>query len=80
MDKLVSVCGGSLSGVRLGLLGLTFKAGTDDLRDSPAVAVARLLSEQGADLIAYDPSLRGDEPDLPSGVALVDTAYHAPKG
>ncbi|HSK57977.1 MAG TPA: UDP-glucose/GDP-mannose dehydrogenase family protein [Actinomycetospora sp.] len=51
---------GSLTRVRLGLLGLTFKAGTDDLRDSPALAIAALLRQAGADLVAYDPALVGD--------------------
>ncbi|GGI89500.1 UDP-glucose 6-dehydrogenase [Saccharopolyspora subtropica] len=78
--KVVAACGGSLAGTRLGLLGLTFKAGTDDLRDSPALAVARLLAEQGAELVGYDPALRGDEPELAHLVTLVDDAYHAAKG
>ena len=47
---------GSLSRVRLALLGLTFKAGTDDLRDSPALAIAALLRQAGADLVAFDPA------------------------
>jgi UDPglucose 6-dehydrogenase len=46
---------GTLSRTRLGLLGLTFKAGTDDLRDSPALAVAALLRQAGAELVGYDP-------------------------
>ncbi|WP_436492673.1 UDP-glucose dehydrogenase family protein [Actinokineospora sp. HUAS TT18] len=50
--------GGSLSHVKIGLLGLTFKAGTDDLRDSPALAVAALLRQAGAELTGYDPALR----------------------
>ncbi|MBB5154233.1 UDPglucose 6-dehydrogenase [Saccharopolyspora phatthalungensis] len=77
--KVVEACGGSLDGVRLGLLGLTFKAGTDDLRDSPALEVARLLAARGAELVAYDPGLRGDEPELPPEVALVDDPYQAAK-
>ncbi|WP_433783483.1 UDP-glucose dehydrogenase family protein [Actinomycetospora sp. CA-101289] len=54
---------GSLARVRLGLLGLTFKAGTDDLRDSPALAIAALLRQAGADLVGYDPALVGDPGD-----------------
>ncbi|MFC7342483.1 UDP-glucose dehydrogenase family protein [Saccharopolyspora griseoalba] len=77
--KVREACGGSLDGVRLGVLGLTFKAGTDDLRDSPALEVARLLAEEGADLIAYDPGLRGDEPGLPASLTLVDDPYLAAK-
>ncbi|GGP72044.1 UDP-glucose dehydrogenase family protein [Saccharothrix coeruleofusca] len=46
---------GPVEGRRIGLLGLAFKAGTNDLRDSPALAVAELLAEQGARLAGYDP-------------------------
>jgi UDPglucose 6-dehydrogenase len=49
---------GSLAGVRLGLLGLTFKAGTADLRHSPALAVAERLAAEGAQLTGYDPAVR----------------------
>jgi UDPglucose 6-dehydrogenase len=70
--------GGSLSKVRLGLLGLTFKAGTDDLRDSPALAVAALLRQAGAKLVGFDPALRtGDIRTDLDGVTLVDDPYQA---
>ncbi|WP_394621075.1 UDP-glucose dehydrogenase family protein [Lentzea sp. JNUCC 0626] len=69
--------GGSLSHVRLGLLGLTFKAGTDDLRDSPALAVAALLKQAGAELVGYDPALAGGS-DL-GAVSVVDDPYVAAK-
>jgi UDPglucose 6-dehydrogenase len=59
-----------LSGVRIGLLGLAFKAGTGDIRDSPAVAVATELVRQGADVTAYDPAVT----DLPE-VHVVDDPY-----
>ncbi|MGH3762044.1 UDP-glucose dehydrogenase family protein [Actinophytocola sp.] len=73
--------GGSLSKVRLGVLGLTFKAGTDDLRDSPALAVAALLRQAGAKLVGYDPALRSDDTraDL-DGITLVDDPYVAAEG
>jgi UDPglucose 6-dehydrogenase len=58
VGKVREAAGGSLAGARIGLLGLTFKAGTDDLRDSPAVAVADLLTAEGAELTAYDPCVR----------------------
>ncbi|GAA4614563.1 nucleotide sugar dehydrogenase [Saccharopolyspora hordei] len=80
VDKVVAACGGRVAGVRLGLLGLAFKAGTDDLRDSPAVAVAGELARQGAELVAFDPALRGDERGLPAEVAVVDNPYQAVKG
>ncbi len=82
---------GSLSRVRLALLGLTFKAGTDDLRDSPALAIAALLRQAGADLVGFDPAfvdgpeamkLRDGEP-APSeieGVPLAVDAVSAVQG
>ncbi|MGM1059406.1 UDP-glucose dehydrogenase family protein, partial [Saccharothrix sp. Mg75] len=51
---------GPLRGARLALLGLTFKAGTDDLRDSPALAVAELLAAEGAVLTGFDPCVARD--------------------
>ncbi|HEX2132742.1 MAG TPA: UDP-glucose/GDP-mannose dehydrogenase family protein [Actinophytocola sp.] len=73
--------GGSLSKVRLGLLGLTFKAGTDDLRDSPALAVAALLRQAGAKLVAYDPALSSGEGRAElDGIAVVDDPYRAAEG
>lgn len=51
---------GTLAHTRLGLLGLTFKANTGDLRDSPALAVAAMLHQDGAELVAYDPAVPAD--------------------
>jgi len=75
---------GSLSRVRLALFGLTFKAGTDDVRDSPALGVAALLRQAGAELVAYDP---GVPPGSPAAgtldgklVTLVDDPYEAAAG
>jgi UDPglucose 6-dehydrogenase len=67
---------GSLSHMRLGLFGLTFKANTDDLRDSPALAVAAMLRQAGAELVAYDPAIRSDtiRPEI-GPVAVVDDPY-----
>jgi UDP-N-acetyl-D-mannosaminuronic acid dehydrogenase len=45
-----------LQGVRVGLLGLAYKADVDDLRESPAIAIARLLIRSGADVLAYEPN------------------------
>jgi UDPglucose 6-dehydrogenase len=77
---------GSLTRVRLGLLGLTFKAGTDDLRDSPALAIAALLRQAGADLVGYDPALvervgtAGSQGAELEGVRLVADPLEAAEG
>ena len=59
--KVVEVCGGSVAGKTIASWGLTFKANTDDLRDSPAIAILTRLKEMGATIRAYDPSARGVE-------------------
>jgi UDPglucose 6-dehydrogenase len=64
---------GSLAGARIGLLGLAFKAGTGDLRDSPALAVAAELAHQGAELTAHDPAV-GCVPGA-GAIQVVDDPY-----
>ncbi|MHB1535447.1 MAG: UDP-glucose dehydrogenase family protein [Acidimicrobiales bacterium] len=54
VDKLALVLG-SLAGKRVGVLGLAFKAGTDDTRDSPGLHIAHQLVAAGADVRCYDP-------------------------
>ena len=49
------VLGGSVSGRRVAVLGLSFKPGSDDVRDSPSLHVCRLLMEEGALVTAHDP-------------------------
>lgn len=58
-DKVEAAAGGSLSGTQVAVWGLTFKAGTDDLRCSPSLAVIDRLKERGATIVAYDPAVRG---------------------
>ena len=59
--KVVDVCGGSVAGKTIAAWGLTFKAHTDDLRDSPSIAILTLLHNMGAHIRAYDPSARAVE-------------------
>ena len=54
-QKISDSIGGNLSNKNLTILGLTYKAGTDDLRESPAVAIIKLLSKEKAKITAYDP-------------------------
>lgn len=81
-DKIRAAVTGSarqpLAGVRVALLGLTFKAGTDDLRDSPALAIATRLAAEGAELTGYDPALAGTGSDI-GPVHLVNDPYLAAK-
>jgi len=56
--KVRSLVGRELAGVKVGVWGLTFKARTDDTRDSPALRVVGLLAEAGAEVRAYDPAIK----------------------
>ncbi|HWL42451.1 MAG TPA: UDP-glucose/GDP-mannose dehydrogenase family protein [Ilumatobacter sp.] len=73
-----------LEGVKVGALGLTFKAGTDDLRDSPSLAILRRLVTLGADVAAYDPTAAGElsahQADRLSGIAVQPDALSALAG
>jgi UDPglucose 6-dehydrogenase len=55
-DQVQAAAGGSLEGRTVAAWGLTFKAGTDDLRDSPAIAVLRRVKARGATVRAFDPT------------------------
>jgi UDPglucose 6-dehydrogenase len=74
--KIARAVGGTLDGARIGVLGLAFKAGTNDLRDSPALAVSSILCALGAELTAYDPAVGGEIP----GMTVVDDPYQVAKG
>jgi UDPglucose 6-dehydrogenase len=64
VDKVAAAAGGSLAGVTVAAWGLTFKARTDDLRESPALAVIARLRARGAVVHAYDPTVRGPRSDV----------------
>jgi UDPglucose 6-dehydrogenase len=77
VEKIRSAAGGSLDGVPVALWGLTFKANTDDLRDSPSLAVAARLLEDGAVIRAYDPVAGEEAGRLVPGLEVVSDAYEA---
>jgi UDPglucose 6-dehydrogenase len=74
--KVVRLAGGSLNGVVVGVWGLTFKARTDDLRDSPSIEVVARLRAAGARVRAYDPTVRRPL----AGIDLCVDAYAACEG
>lgn len=78
--KVRAAVGGDLSGRRLAAWGLTFKAGTDDRRQSPAVEVIRRLVEDDAVVRAYDPTVRGEVRELPPAVEVTPDPYGACDG
>jgi len=57
VDKVAAIVDGQVAGKRIAVWGLTFKAGTDDRRQSPALEIARQLLALGASVHAYDPTV-----------------------
>jgi len=55
VDLVCQYCGGTVAGKRIAVWGAAFKPGTDDIRDSPALAVIHALHCQGADVVVFDP-------------------------
>jgi UDPglucose 6-dehydrogenase len=74
VDKAVDALGGEVRGTRIAVWGLTFKKGTDDLRRSPALDIARALLQLGASVHAYDPTLG---PGALHGIELHGSSFGA---
>src|SRR5215831_12321588 len=71
---------GALSGKRLGVLGLAFKGGTDDVRESPAIKIVESLLSEGCRVRAYDPAAMGRAQQiLGSRIDFAVDAYSAAK-
>ena len=81
VNKVRTATQGGLEGSVIAVWGLTFKAGTDDLRNSPAVEVVRRLVQEGAHVQAFDPTVEvplGEESIPVAGVAGAETPEPGP--
>jgi UDPglucose 6-dehydrogenase len=79
-EKVVEAVGGDVGGRTIGVWGLTFKARTDDLRESPSLAIIERLQAHGATVRAHDPTVTGPKPGLPDGIELCADPYGAADG
>ena len=77
IDKIVDLCGGSVNGKTIAILGVTFKPNTDDMRDAPSLTIVPALVGAGAKLRVVDPQGRNEGVALLPGVQWVDDAYKA---
>ena len=71
---------GSLNDRPIGVLGISFKPDTDDVRDSPAIEVIHLLQNEGAIVKAYDPQAMDNAASLLKGVQLCRNSYEVAEG
>lgn len=76
-ELTIDQAGGDVHGKRIAVLGATFKPGTDDTRNSPALTVADYLHARGADVRIYDPQARLPHRD---GFTQVSTVEQAVRG
>jgi len=76
-DKIRIAVGGSLSGKVVAIWGLTFKAGTDDLRDSPAIAIIERLMKIGARVQAFDPTVTDIRTGIPNDLVIASSSAEA---
>ena len=74
-QRIVDACGGSVAGKTVAVLGVTFKPNTDDMRDSPSLAIIPALQEAGATVRAYDPEGMDEAKKLLNDVQWCDDAY-----
>ena len=75
--KVIDFCGGSVAGLTIGVLGVTFKANTDDMRDAPSLDIIPALQAAGAKVVAFDPEGMHEAARLLPGVTFAKTAYEA---
>jgi UDPglucose 6-dehydrogenase len=72
VDRVERALGGDLAGKRVGILGLTFKPNTDDMRDAPSIPLIKGLVERGAEVVAFDPVGREQAEPLLPAIAYAD--------
>ena len=80
-DRVIEACGGSVAGKVIGILGLTFKPETDDMRDAPSLEIVPKLVAAGAQVRAYDPEgIEVAKPLLPEAVHYAASSLDAAAG
>ena len=78
--KIITALGGDVRGLKIGLLGLTFKPNTDDMRDAPSIAIVQTLLDAGAIVHAHDPEGMEEAAKILPDVIMADSAYDAAQG
>ena len=77
--KVIAACGGNVRGKTIGVLGLTFKPNTDDMRDAPSIAIIQTLLDAGATIKAYDPEGMEMAKTMITGIEYAANAYEVAK-
>jgi UDPglucose 6-dehydrogenase len=80
IDKIMDLCGGSVNGKTVAVLGATFKPNTDDMREAPSLTIVPALVGSGARVRVVDPQGRREGEALLPGVTWLADAYAAADG
>ncbi len=80
VEKIRQSAGSALPEAKITAWGLSFKAGTDDRRRSPAIEIIQRLVSEGANVRCFDPSVSGPVPELPESVEVLTDPYRACEG
>jgi UDPglucose 6-dehydrogenase len=78
--KIIQAMGGDVRGKTIGLLGLTFKPNTDDMRDAPSIAIVQALVDAGAKVRAYDPEGIETAREIMPNIDYVGSPYAVAEG
>lgn len=79
-DKVIALCGGSVEGLTIAMLGLAFKPDTDDVRETPAFAIIEALQKAGATIRAFDPEAMNESKGHLTDVTYCTDAYDCARG
>jgi len=77
--KVIAAAGGDVRGRKVGILGLTFKPNTDDMRDAPSLAIVQALLDGGAKVSAFDPEGMDIARTMMPDIAYAKDPYEAAK-
>lgn len=75
--KVINAVGGDVRGKKIAVLGLTFKPNTDDMRDSPAIAIIQTLQDGGAKVVGYDPEGMANARHVMESIDYAEGPYEA---
>jgi UDPglucose 6-dehydrogenase len=78
--RIEAAAGGSVRGKTIGVLGVTFKPNTDDMREAPSLVICPMLQARGAHIRAYDPQGRSKAKELLCGVEWCASALEVAEG
>ncbi len=78
-QRVIEACGGNVQGKKIGILGLSFKPGTDDIRESPSLTIIPFLQDEGAKIAAFDPAAMDHAKHQLQGIIWGKDAYDVAK-